>query len=353
MRLEKNTTFIGSVVLAFILIVGTSSAKGADTIRLLPQGSKSLVGTISKISPQEVEIVRSINNVSIKVPANTISVTQYDQEPSQMAALRTAVLGSRFEEALEIAKKLESENFSKSYVKEDYDFFVAYATTQIALYDLENRRQIQNAIVLNGTFLQKHSRSYHFFPVWELLGELYVASGNMERAFQAFTQLNKAPWIETKWKSNLSLGNICLIQSRVDEAKTYFQTVLDSIENSDNSAKTDGAERARTESQIGLAKCLLQSGKLEEGIAALEKLSIQTDSEDAKLQAAIYFSLGEAYEEMKNPHEAILAYLHIDILFPSAKTERIAAMKRLIVLWNQVNRPERSAEVERTLREIQ
>lgn len=344
-----------SVLLFLALICSVQTVKAADTVRMSAKGAGSVTGTVTKITPLEVEVVRS-NNTSRKIPANAISETQYGQEPPQMHVLRTAVQGSRFDEAFEAAKKLESETFSNPFVQEDYDYFVAYINGQTALHEPENRRQMQNAIALSGTFLQKHARSYHFFTVCELLGDLYEASGNLEKATQAFSRLEKAPWLETKWKANLSLGRICLLENRPEDAKTFFQSVLDSAnqaQSEKSGGDTSGPERARTEAHIGLAKCLLQGDQIDEGIAALQKLALQTDSDDARLQAAIYLSLGEAYEEMKNPREAILAYLHIDILFPSAKTERMIALKRLLTLWNQVNRPERSAEVERTLRDIQ
>jgi tetratricopeptide (TPR) repeat protein len=185
----------------------------------------------------------------------------------------------------------------------------------------------------------------------ELAGELYLAAGNRESAFQAYSLLVRAPWPASQLKANAALGTIRLEEDRLDDAKRFFQTVIASQDSSQGTSQE--VLRAKTKAEVGLAKCLVREGDWKTAIKQLETLSIKTDSEDARLQAPIYLALGEAHEAAENPKEAILTYLHVEILFPSAKSEYVAALKRLAVLWTQVNRPERAAEAERILKSLE
>ncbi len=341
------TRFSLCIAVFLLLFVGTASrAWSADVVRLSEEGARVLVGSITEINATEVKILRTNSNTPISVPANTISATQFDQEPPTLTAMRTAVNGSRFPDVLETAQKLDPETIASPFARQDYEFFLAYAMGQIALTTPENKENLQKAITANADFLKNNPKSYHFYPICEQLGDLYLTADNRENAFQAFSLLAKAPWVVSQLKANYTLGSIRLDENKPDDARKFFELVLAS------DAPSEETLRVKTEAEIGLAKCLLRSGDWKTAIANLDALSAKTDPEDAKLQAAIYLAYGESYEAAGNPREAILAYLHIEILFPSAKAEYVSALKRLVVLWAKVNRPERAAEAEKTLKTL-
>ena len=331
----------------FFLLLFASPAESADTVRLSEEGARNLVGTITEISATEVRILRTNSTTPTSVPASAIAATQFGQDPPLLIAMRTAAMGSRFSDVLETAQRLDPATIINPFARQDYEFYKAFALGQIALEGTDNKENLQKAITACADFLRGHSNSYHFFPVCELAGELYLAAGNREDAFQVYSLLAKAPWPASQLKANTALGTIRLEEGRLEEAKKFYQAVLASPDSS------KAALRPKTEAEIGLVKCLILEGNWKAAIEQLETLSMKIDSEDARLQAPIYLALGEAYEAAENPKEAILAYLHVEILFPSAKTQYVAALKRLAVLWSEVNRPERAAEAERILKSLE
>ena len=330
--------------LILLLLLFVSRTEAADIVRLSEEGTRSIVGTVTEISATEVKVLRTNPNTSQSVSASAITTIQFGQEPPSLTAMRSAVMGSRFSDVFEVAQKLDPATIAGPFARQDYDFFQAFALGQIALEGPNNKENLQKAIAACTDFLKTQVSSYHYFPMCELTGELHLAAGNRENAFQVYSILAKAPWAVSQLKANTALGTIRLEEGRLDEAKKYYQAVSASPEVSKD------VLRAKTEAEIGLAKCLIREGNWKTALEQLETLSTKTDSENARLQAAIYLALGEAYEAAGNPKEAILAYLHIEILFPSAKSEYLAALKRLAVLWSKVNRPERAAEVEKILK---
>ena len=325
----------------------TPLVEAADIVRLSEEGAKSHVGTITEISATEVKVLRANVNTPISVPALAISETQFNQEPPPLTAMRRAVMGSSFPDVLETAQRLDPETIPNPFARQDYEFFKAFALGQIALETPAKGENLQKAITACMDFLRTHSNSYHYFPICELAGELSLAAGNQENAFQMYSRLARAPWPASQLKANTMLGAIRLEENRLEDAREFYETVLTSQDSSKE------ALRAKTEAEIGLAKCLIREGNWKTAIEQLDALSVKTDSEDARLQASIYLTLGEACEAAENPREAVLAYLHVEILFPSAKTQYITALKRLAVLWNKVNRPERAAEAERILKTLE
>jgi len=332
------------------LLVLLCRADSADIVRFSSEeGTRSHVGTITEISATEVKIVRANSNTPIVVPAFAISATQYNQEPPALGVMRTALAGSRYSAVLEAAQKLDPATIANPFARQDYEFFRAFALGQMALEVPGNAENLQKAITASVDFLRTQSRSYHYFPICELAGELHLAAGNRENAFQMYSRLAQAPWPAFPLRANTKLGTIRLEENRLEEAEKFYKSALASEDSPEDS------QRTKTEAEIGLAKCLIRKGDLQSlqtAIERLDTLSMKIDSENARLQAAIYLALGEAYEAAENPKEAILAYLHIEILFPSAKTEYVSALKRLTILWGKVNRPERAAEAERNLAQM-
>jgi len=337
-----------SIVCLFVLV---SPVKSADVVRLLAEGARNPVGTITEISATEVKILRTGSSAPTVVSAVEIAATQFDQEPPLLTAMRTAILGSRFSDVLEMTQRLDPATIGNPFARQDYDYFRAFALGQIALTLPDNagpshQDNLQKAIAACTEFLRTHPKSYHYFPICELTGELYQLAGNRENAFQSYSLLAKAPWPVFRLKAALALGTIRLDEEKFAEAEKFFASVRATAEQSED------ALRAVAEAEIGLAKCLIRQGDFKTAIEQLEGLSMKGHPEDARLQAAIHLTLGEAYEAAANPKEAILAYLHVEILYPSAKAEYRSALKRLAVLWTKVNRPERAAEAEKNLREM-
>ena len=166
--MRKFLIFHFSFLISLVFLLGPVSA--ADIVRLSEEGARSILGTITETSPTEVKIVRTNASAATSVPANTISATQFDQEPPMLTAMRSAVMGSRLPEVLETAQKLDPETIANPFARQDYEYFKAFALAQTALNSPENKEFVQKAITANADFFKKHQKSYHFFPVCEQIG---------------------------------------------------------------------------------------------------------------------------------------------------------------------------------------
>ena len=68
--------------------------------------------------------------------------------------------------------------------------------------------------------------------------------------------------------------------------------------------------------------------------------------------AEAYLRQGDCYQEQQKIRDAVIAYLHVDVLFPTEKELHAEALYRLARLWAPAGRPDRAREASAKLNEI-
>jgi tetratricopeptide (TPR) repeat protein len=85
-----------------------------------------------------------------------------------------------------------------------------------------------------------------------------------------------------------------------------------------------------------------ETGDPEQGIALLEELILDNDPRDEELFGRAYNALGRCYMKLDKTTDALLAFLHTDVVFTSEPDVHAEALYHLGQLWSQVNQSERS-----------
>ena len=92
--------------------------------------------------------------------------------------------------------------------------------------------------------------------------------------------------------------------------------------------------------------------KPDEAIAIVEEIIQKGDPEDAPLMARAYNVLGNAQRQAGRVKEALLAFLHVDILYSSVPDAHAEALSNLAELWQQVHKTDRANRARQTLEEL-
>lgn len=316
-----------------------AAAPGARADTIITADGRT-TGQVTKITATEVTVEQA--GITKAVPVNQIESIYFEDEPFALRNARTGCDAGRYAEVLEALERLNVDEIQRPEIKQDIAFYKALATGRAAL---GGSGKVLDAARLVKAFLDAHPNSFHYFEACELMGELAVAAGSHSGAVEYFGRLAKAPWPDYKMRAGVAIGRAYLNQGKPQEAQKTFQGVLE-LEGDD-----EAAQRQRTAARLGLARCLAETSKPDEAIKLASEILDKSDAEQADLNAQAYNVLGIAHRKAGRPKDALWAFLHVDILYPSETEAHVEALKNLIPLWKELQKPERAAEAERILKE--
>jgi tetratricopeptide (TPR) repeat protein len=231
------------------------------------------------------------------------------------------------------------EDVTRDEVRQDVLYYRAYCAGKLALAG-EGDKTAAGALLRQ--FLDQYDNSYHYFEAVELFGDLAFSAGRYDSAAENYGLLAGAPWPDYQARAALAQGRALQAQDMYEEAMRRYETVLSS------GLETSEAARLKLFANIGRAVCLAKTGKHQEGIKLLEGIIADNDPKDMELFSRAYNALGACHLEAERPKDALLAYLHVDILFFGQPDAHAEALYHLSKLWAAVNKSDRAVRA-RTL----
>jgi len=202
--------------------------------------------------------------------------------------------------------------------------FVDPSATQIALDSLQS-------------FLQDHGNSYRALETMLLQARLLIKT-DRPQATRLLEQLRSSGVEGFGRQAGIVLGLALLDDSQPDQALEIFDEVIQQSEDQPI------ALSAHLESRIGRARCLQQLDQLPEALKALKMVIAETPEERHITLAQAWNLTGSCHQDANNPKAALLAFLHVDLLYPTATTEHAEALRQLVPLWESAGHPDRARD---------
>jgi tetratricopeptide (TPR) repeat protein len=302
-------------------------------------------GTITKVTRTEVTVTKQVGGDTV-IPVNEIDYIEWEGAPASMALGRSALAAGQ----LEVARKQieealqESAGSSNTNLRADLDYLLARVTAEEAFVDAA---KIPAAIETLKSFVSGNRDHYRGYDAQLALGDLAIAGEDVTTAISAFSALQTAPWKDFQMAAQIGNGRALLVQGNADGAKAEFDAVAGM------DATTPAEKSRRMQALLGQAKCLQSKQDHSGAVTILADVIDQSTPADSRLQAEAYLRQGDCFVAMgANPKEAIMAYLHVDVI-PAMSREsdlHAEALYHLSQLWQQVNQPERAREAAEALR---
>jgi tetratricopeptide (TPR) repeat protein len=110
--------------------------------------------------------------------------------------------------------------------------------------------------------------------------------------------------------------------------------------------KLEGADAAAQRMTISLDKAvsLAATKKAAEGIKMVEEVIKQAPDENLELHARAYNALGNCYLAAGQKKSALIAFLHVDLLFSGFAEQHAEALYNLATLWRDEEKAERGKQ---------
>lgn len=334
MRSPKKSAWLAVAVL--LLVPALSPAADVVTRK---STDKKTGGTVTGMTKTELSFKPQTGD-EIKIPVNDIVTIDWNEAPAEVNLGKADEAGGRFESALSRYAKVAEEARGSDMLKTDLQFLIARTTARMALTDPEKR---DDAIAKLNGFLKGNSDNFRFYDAQQFLGQVQLAKGDYAAARTAFETIGQAPWSDFKLAASVSLGRVLMAEKKLDEAAQAFDQAI-------ASAGTSPAEVSRKyEAMVGKARALIAQQKETEALTVLTEVVDKADPDDAAMLAEAYVLQGNCLQAASKPKEAVLAYLHVDVLFPRESAAHAEALYNLVKLWKVVQYPDRSLEAQAKL----
>jgi tetratricopeptide (TPR) repeat protein len=329
-----------AIALAVLVCLATAeTCQALDTIRKT-RGQVS--GSIVTMNPYVVTIQSS--SIEKEVPVNEILCVLYDREPSSLKSAKNNVVEGRYEDALEALGRVRTDDLSL-LMEQDVAFYKALCAARIALGGGGDLKKAGSAMI---KFVNANEKSYHFLEASEVVGDLLVAIGKYSSAEDYYKKVAAAPWDDYKMRAGVAVGNALLAQKKIAEAKTAFSKVV-AMPPAGNPAMNAATQVQRLNANLGLARCMSAEGDDKKAVTLIKKIINRADPDQMALHARAYNTLGTAHRKAGRDKEALMAFLHVDLLYFTDPAAHAEALANLAQLWDKLRKTERAAQARNTL----
>lgn len=317
-------------------LCGTAFAADSITRKSGPR----LAGTITGTSKTDLTIKPSVGE-PVAVPANEIASIDWDDATADLKLGISDENGGRLDSALTRVRKSKADSqTSNDALKKEFEFVEARILGRMAKAD---PGKIDEAIAALEKVKKSCADHFRYFDVLRYLGEAQMVKGDNAAARQSFEGLAQAPWNDVKLAGQVALGRILMSEGNADEAVRTFDAAIASAGNS------PGEQARKYDAMLGKARALSAQSKHDEALKTLDEVTMKAPATETALQAEAYVLQGNSLQALNRNKEAVLAYLHVDLLFPRETGYHAESLYHMSRLWKQVQLPERGLDAEAKL----
>ena len=323
---------VGSLTLTFAL--AAAAVTRADEVVLVPSTtvkeaiSGRVRGTIQ--SESSTEIVVKLGATTTKVPTDQIVSIRYDGQPADMALAETSENQGAISKAIDLYKKAVGEASGKPLIEQAAEYKAAALTAELAMTD---PTKVNDAIGLLNTFVKNHAESRHIASATESLARLQLSKNDYAGVESSLATLSKLPG----GADRAAVFRARILSKKGDHAGAIAE--LDRLIKAgpEGSVRQREAKLARAESLVALKKYADAETEVRSVIKALPP-------EEVAAMSAAYNTLGDCLRAAGRPKDALIAYLHTDVLYSKDKEQHPRALAQMVPLWRELKRDDRADE---------
>ncbi len=325
----------GALAIAGWAISFLTTPVGAVDLVRTPSGTVS--GEISSVSREQV-VVRQRNGERL-IAAEDIEALSRTDEPRELQRARAEIRSGQLEQAVQSLEAVELPSSAPGWLAREAEYLRLWCLAQLALNQGGSAETAVNGL---QSYVAKHAGSHRYYPGLQLLADLLAAEGQSSSADEVLRNLQRAPWPRTQARAHLALGQSLIRRKQFGPALREFELAQ---------AKPGIDEELRQRGRIGQAMCQVATGQSAAGISTIEEIVSQADAENTRLHAEAYNALGWCFLRENRLQEALLAYLHVDIVYFQDAELHAEALAHLADIWSRLGRADRAAEAQENLQQ--
>jgi tetratricopeptide (TPR) repeat protein len=303
-----------------VILTSSSTVKGAIGGRVR--------GTIQSESPSEVVV--KLGNNTTSVPVGDIASVHYDGQPASMALAEAKESANQLAEAADLYKKAAADAAGKPLIEQAARFRQAQLIAELAMGDPGRAAE---AMALLDTAVKAYPNSRHVVAALDALARLQLQKGDFAAVERTIADMARLPQ---------SADRAAVLRARLFDKKGDHDKAIAEYDRLIQGSEA-GSVRQR-EARLAKAESLVAARKFGEAESDLRAVIQAAPAEDAQAQSAAYNALGDCLRAAGKPKDALMAYLHTDLLYSKDKEQHPRALAQISKLWRDLKRDDRADE---------
>ena len=340
LRLKTRTLVsrCGGCAAALVFAAGLAFA---DDVVLIPGSTvKQAIagrvrGMVESESPSGVVVRLGAGTTS--VPIDQIASIRYDGQTATLQLAETRLTAGQLAEAADLFNKAAGESTDKPFVLQKALYGEAATLAELGLVEPARQKDARDKL---SRFVQSYPNSRHIIPARAALIRIQLASGDFKGAEVTLAGLARLP--QAKDRAAVLRAKILAKQGRHEEAIADLDRLLGALP--DRSAAQREAKLIKAESLVGVKK-------FKEAETLLQQVIQAAPPEDVATQSAAYNTLGDCLRAANRPKDALLAYLHTDLLYSKDRQEHPRALDQIEKLFRVLKQDGRADDYAQRLRQ--
>jgi tetratricopeptide (TPR) repeat protein len=325
---------------AVLALIGCGIAR-ADDVNLV-SGAKITGATGGRVRGQvtaesPTEVVVQLGATTTNVPTDQIASIRYDGQSASFPLAESRENGGQLAEAAELFKKAAAESESKPFLHQAALFREAQVLTELAMIEPDRMKEAKDKL---AKFVQSYASGRHIVPARACQARLQLFANDFAGAEATIAALEKLP--RAGEQAAVLRTKILGKQGKHDAAIAELDRLI--------ATYPKGSERLRA-AQLAKAESLAGMKKYKEAEGLLRDVILATPPEDAAAQAPAYNTLGDCLRAANRPKDALLAYLHTDLLYSKDKEEHPRALHHIAALFRLLKQDGRADEFSQRLKQ--
>jgi len=293
-------------------------------------------GEFTAMTTAEVTIKQG-NGQEVKIPVSDIANIRFDMEPPILSQGQSNERSGSLDAALEKYRQVQSEySGDDKRLIVDVSFLIARTVVKSALADPS---KVAEARKLIQAFRTDHKSNFRYLESTLLEAQILAGdSANAAAAQELLKEVQAAPVKGYQLQAGVQLGRLLLISNDAAGALAAFDQVIQ------QSAGDAGATSAQFDGMLGKALCQQKQGQVDEAIATLDEVIGKASELESQTLAEAWVLKGDCLRAKNLPKDALMAYLHVDVLYASEPAAHAEALYRLANLWGPAGQQGRAEE---------
>lgn len=320
--------------LAFVTGLGLAATLLADEVVLVPNTNVKgtmviggrVRGTIQSESPSEVVVKLGTN--SMNIPTGEIASVHYDNQPPSFALAESREAANQLAEAADLYKKAATEASGKPFIEQAARFRQAQVMAELALGEPARAAE---AVTMLDAALKANPNGRHVVAAYDSLARLQLQKGDYATVERTIADMTRLP--QGGDRGAVLRARVFDKKGDHDKAIAEYDRIIQG--SPEGSTRRREARLAKVESLVGLKK-------FAEAEADVRTLIKAAPAEDYQAQSSAYNALGDCLRAAGKTKDALLAYLHTDLLYSRDKEQHPRALANLAKLWRELRRDDRA-----------